>query len=85
MNPTTLFYIIISILIISFIVDKILDTLNEKHFDDAIPDKLKDVYGEDEYKKSQAYKKTSAKFSNLTSSVNSSIIASILFMPPNFV
>ena len=43
MNPTTLFYILISILIISFIIYKILDTLNEKHFDDEIPDKLKDV------------------------------------------
>ncbi|MGJ8761767.1 MAG: M48 family metallopeptidase [Polaribacter sp.] len=67
MQPTTLFYIIIAILIISFLVDKILDTLNEKRFDAEIPEKLKDVYDEDEYKKSQAYKKTSAKFSNITS------------------
>ena len=67
MQPTTLFYIIIFILILNFIIDKILDTLNEKHFDDKIPDKLKDVYEEDEYKKSQLYKKTTAKFSNITS------------------
>ncbi|WP_373943346.1 M48 family metallopeptidase [Polaribacter sejongensis] len=67
MQPTTLFYIIIAILIISFLVDKILDTLNEKRFDAEIPEKLKDVYDEDEYKKSQAYKKTSARFSNITS------------------
>ena len=83
MNPTTLFYIIISILIISFIVDKILDTLNEKHFDDAIPDKLKDVYGEDEYKKSQAYKKTSAKFSNLTS-LTTTILTLVFFFADGF-
>ncbi|PQJ78267.1 M48 family metallopeptidase [Polaribacter porphyrae] len=67
MQPTTLFYILISIIIISFIIDKILDALNTKHFDDKIPEKLADVYDEDEYKKSQAYKKTNAKFSNLTS------------------
>ena len=67
MNSTTLFYILIAILIISFIVDKILDTLNAKHFDDKIPEKLADVYDDKEYKKSQAYKKTNAKFSNLTS------------------
>ncbi|MFK8061301.1 MAG: M48 family metallopeptidase [Polaribacter sp.] len=67
MQPTNLFYIIITILIINFILEKILDTLNEKHFNDAIPDKLKDVYEKDEYKKSQSYKKTTAKFSNLTS------------------
>ncbi len=66
MTPTTLFYILIAILIINFIVDKILDVLNTKHFDDAIPIELADVYEKEEYEKSQAYKKTNAKFSNLT-------------------
>ncbi|MCF6294087.1 MAG: M48 family metallopeptidase [Flavobacteriaceae bacterium] len=67
MSATSLFYIIIAILIINFIIDKILDTLNAKHFNDALPPELQDVYDEDEYKKSQAYKKTNYKFSNYTS------------------
>ena len=67
MQPTTLFYILISILIISFIIDKVLDYLNAKRFDDTIPVELADVYEETAYKKSQAYKKTNSKFSNLTS------------------
>jgi STE24 endopeptidase len=67
MQPTTLFYILIGIIIISFIIDKFLDVLNTKHFDDKIPKKLADVYDATEYKKSQKYKKTNAKFSNLTS------------------
>ena len=67
MLPTTLFYILIAILVLNFIVDKILDFLNTKHFDDAIPAELEDVYEKEEYEKSQAYKKTNAKFSNLTS------------------
>ncbi|WP_341221666.1 M48 family metallopeptidase [Polaribacter atrinae] len=83
MQPTTLFYIIISILIISFIVDKVLDILNEKRFDDEIPKKLKDVYDEEEYKKSQAYKKTSAKFSNLTS-LFSTLLTLIFFFVDGF-
>ena len=66
MTATTLFYILIAILVINFIIDKILDFLNTKHFDDAIPSELKDVYEKEEYEKSQAYKKTNAKFSNLT-------------------
>ena len=66
MSATTLFYILIAILVINFIVDKILDTLNTKHFDDEIPFELKDVYEKEEYEKSQAYKKTNAKFSNIT-------------------
>ena len=83
MNPTTLFYILISILIISFIIDKILDTLNEKHFNDEIPDKLKDVYDEEEYKKSQEYKKTKAKFSNITSFF-STILTLVFFFIDGF-
>ena len=67
MSPTTVFYIIIGILIVNFIIDKLLDSLNAKHFDDEIPSELKDVYEEEEYKKSQAYKKTNYKFGNLTS------------------
>ena len=53
----TLFYILISILIISFIIDKILDTLNTKHFDDKIPNKLADVYDAQAYNKSQNIKR----------------------------
>ena len=77
MQPTTLFYTLIAIIIVSFIIDKILDALNTKHFDDKIPEKLADVYNTDEYKKSQAYKKTNAKFSNLTSTF--SIILTLIF------
>ncbi len=62
MTATNLFYIIIAIIIINFIVDKVLDTLNAKHYDDQIPDELKDVYDESEYKKSQSYKTTNYKF-----------------------
>ncbi len=62
MTATTLFYIIIAIIIVNFIIDKILDALNAKHFNDAIPNELKDVYDDAEYKKSQAYKLTNYKF-----------------------
>lgn len=77
MQPTTLFYILIAIIVISFLIDQFLDYLNTKHFDDVIPDKLLDVYNENEYLKSQAYKKTNAKFSFISSSF--SIIITLLF------
>lgn len=67
MNPQTLFYIIIAIIIIDFIIDKILDTLNAKHFDDPIPQELSDVYNKDEYEKSQRYKKERYRFGIITS------------------
>jgi len=67
MTSTTLFYIIIAIIIINFIVDKVLDALNAKHYNDALPEDLKDVYDDAEYKKSQKYKATNYKFGLLTS------------------
>nr|WP_321235205.1 M48 family metallopeptidase [uncultured Psychroserpens sp.] len=62
MTATTLFYIIITIIIVNFIIDKVLDFLNAKHYGDAIPIELEDVYDETEYKKSQAYKRINYKF-----------------------
>ena len=67
MTSQTLLYIIIAILIINFIIDKILDTLNAKHYNDDLPPELQDVYDDEEYKKSQLYKATNHKFSNFTS------------------
>jgi len=80
MTATTLFYIIISLLIISFIIDKIVDTLNAKHYDDAIPDTLSDVYDEKEYNKSQRYKKTNYKFEILTSTFSLILTLAFFFL-----
>jgi len=67
MSPQFLFYIIISIILLDFVIDKFIDHLNAKHFDDAIPDELEDVYNKEEYIKSQAYKKENHQFSLVTS------------------
>ena len=67
MTSTTLFYIIIAIIIINFTVDKILDALNAKHYNDTLPKDLEDVYDETEYKKSQNYKATNYRFGLITS------------------
>ena len=77
MTATTLFFIIISILIINFIIDKIIGNLNAKHFDDALPLEVSDVYEEKEYSKSQSYKKINFKFSTITSLF--SIVLTLLF------
>ncbi|TJY36287.1 M48 family metallopeptidase [Pontimicrobium aquaticum] len=77
MTSTTLFYIIIGIIIINFIIDKILSSLNAKHFNDVLPAELQDVYDTNEYKKSQNYKATNHKFSNITSTF--SLILTLAF------
>ncbi|MDU8886579.1 M48 family metallopeptidase [Yeosuana sp. MJ-SS3] len=79
MTSNTLFYIIIGILLVNFIVDKTLDWLNAKHFNDELPKELQDVYDENEYKKSQAYKKTNQQFSNYTSAFSLVLTLAFLF------
>ena len=79
MTAQTLFYIIISIIVINFVIDKILDALNAKHYDDAIPEELNDVYDEAEYKKSQAYKKTNYKFGVFSSTFSFVLTLAFLY------
>ena len=78
MTSTTLFYIIITIIIINFIIDKILDALNAKHFNDTLPEELKDVYDAEEYLKSQNYKATNYKFGIISSTC--SVILTLAFL-----
>ncbi|WP_034059706.1 M48 family metallopeptidase [Lacinutrix jangbogonensis] len=77
MTSTTLFSILIAILLISFCIDQILDALNAKHYNDTIPEALNDVYDTEEYKKSQDYKKCNYKFSILTATF--SLITTLAF------
>lgn len=77
MNAQLLFYIIIGLLVLDFIVDGILDSLNAKKYDDPIPAELSDVYDETEYATSQEYKKIRHKFSAITGSI--SFIATLCF------
>ena len=77
MSPNLLFYILISIIVIKFIFDTVLDIVNAKHYNDKVPDVLADVYDEKEYLKSQQYKKEKFKFSLITSSF--SLLLTLLF------
>ena len=72
-NPETIFYIIIGILVLNFIKDKVLDSLNASRFDSDLPTELENIYDESEYQKSQNYKSTNFKF-GLISSVFSFVV-----------
>ncbi|MGS2740920.1 M48 family metallopeptidase [Sinomicrobium sp. M5D2P17] len=80
MTPTVLFYIIIGILLLDFIVDQVLDYLNAKHFGDAVPEELSDVYDDEEYVKSQAYKKTNYSFSKVSSAFSLVLTLAFFFL-----
>tara|TARA_B100000579_G_scaffold432569_1_gene449636 strand:- start:271 stop:1500 length:1230 start_codon:yes stop_codon:yes gene_type:complete len=70
MTATNLYYIILVFLIVSFIVDKILEYLNAKCLTDTPPQELGDIYEPNEYKKSQEYSRTNYNFGRLTSTVS---------------
>lgn len=67
MTSQLLFYIILGIVIVSFLFDQVLDILNARKFQDPIPKELKDVYDKEEYQKSQKYKTQKHKISQLSS------------------
>ena len=77
MEPSTLFNILITILLIKFVIDSVLNHLNAKHFNDTLPNDVSDVYEINEYQKSQAYKRTNHNFSKITSLF--SLITTLLF------
>lgn len=80
MTANTLFWIVVSIIIIDFLVDKILDALNAKHYNDPVPDSLKDVFDEQEYEKSQRYKKSNYKFGMVSSTFSVVVLLLFLFL-----
>uniref|UniRef100_UPI00404B1E6A M48 family metallopeptidase n=1 Tax=Gelidibacter sp. TaxID=2018083 RepID=UPI00404B1E6A len=80
MTATTLFYIIIGMIILNFIIEKVLDALNAKHYNDPIPSELGDVYDAEAYKKSQDYKATNYKFGLLTSAFSFVLTLSFLLL-----
>ena len=75
-----LFYLIVTILVLQFIIETLLDYLNAKHFNDPIPDELNDVFDVEEYQKSQAYKRTNYRFGILTSTVSLALTLGFLFL-----
>lgn len=77
MEPSTLFNILITILLIKFVIDSVLNHLNAKHFNDTLPNDVSDVYDINEYQQSQSYKKTNHNFSKITSLF--SLITTLLF------
>ena len=76
---TTIFWIIIAILVIDFVVERYLDYLNTTRWSDQLPDEVKGIYDEEKYRQQQAYSKANHKFGMLTSSFGFILIMVMLF------
>ena len=80
MTSNLLFYLLIAIIIIVFLIDSLLDILNARHYNNNIPEELSDVYPDDEYQKSIAYKKANYKFKIISSLVSLCIMLLFFFL-----
>ncbi|WP_024771198.1 M48 family metallopeptidase [Aquimarina macrocephali] len=80
MTPNSLFYLLIAIIIIVFLIDSLLDILNSRHYNNQIPEELTDVYPEEEYQKSIAYKEANFKFKLVSSTISLCIMLAFFFL-----
>jgi STE24 endopeptidase len=76
---TTIFYIIIAILIFDFFLERFLNYLNSTRWSNKLPDELRGIYDADLYKKSQDYYFENQKLGFITSSLAFLILLLMLF------
>ena len=69
-----IFFIIIIIPVTGFIIERYLDHLNTTMWSDTLPEKLKGICDEEEYKKTQLYQKDNNRLSFWSSSFNLAVI-----------
>jgi len=70
----TIFFLIIIIPVAGFIIERYLDYLNSSVWSDKLPEKLKGICYEQEYRKTQLYQKDNNRLSFWTSSFNLIVI-----------
>lgn len=80
MNPSTLFIIIIGIVVFNYLFSRLMEYLNARRYSDPIPSELDDVYDADEYRKSMDYKKVNYRFAILTGSFSFILIMAMFFL-----
>jgi len=70
----TIFFLILIIPVTGFIIERYLDHLNTTMWSDTLPEKLKGICDEEEYRKTQLYQKDNNRLSFWSSSFNLAVI-----------
>ncbi len=73
-----IYYLILIIPVSGFIIERYLDHLNEKMWSVTLPERLKGICDEEEYKKTQFYQKDNNRLSLLSSSFNLAVIIVVI-------
>ncbi len=76
----TIFVVIIAVLVFGYVLNQILDLLNLKHTAPDLPEELKGIFDEEEYRKSQLYKRDNTRFSFITSTLSLVVMAVVFFL-----
>lgn len=76
----TIFVVIIGVLFFGYILDQWLDRLNLTHTVPELPEELKGIYDEEEYRKSQLYKRDNTRFSFVSSTLSLLVMALVFFL-----
>ena len=74
-----IFWIIISVLLFDYILERFLEFLNSSHRNSKMPVELQDLYNEQEYEKQQQYEIQKSRFSMVTSTFSFLLIMGMLF------
>ena len=80
MTYSTIFTVLIAILIFSYLLERTLDWLNLKHILPSLPDELAGIFDKDEYRKSQLYKRDNTRFSFLSNTVSLIALLFVFFL-----
>ena len=71
-------YLITAIVVIGFLVEQTLEYLNLRHMKTELPEQLKDIYPQEEYRRSISYQKERQKFSFLLSILGFLLLLALL-------
>ncbi|MCP4312955.1 MAG: M48 family metallopeptidase [Bacteroidetes bacterium] len=76
----TIFVVMIGVLVFGYLLEQWLDQLNLKHTLTKLPDELKGIFDDDEYRKSQLYKRDNTRFSLITSTLSLLVMGLVFFL-----
>jgi len=78
MHYNVLFWIIIAIVIVSFIWDQILTALNRSRMSDTLPPELAGIYEPQEYARQQQYQRANSRFGTISSTFSTVLMLVVL-------
>ena len=77
----TVFVVMIGVLVFGYLLERLLNALNLKHTVTELPEELKGIFDEEEYRKSQLYKRDNTRFSFVTSTLSTAVILVVFKQP----